>query len=100
MSTEFHVGEIVSYLVSVLFQIMLIKDSPDIPELDIQKLLDRDPYLTDHKGEIERRFSVFQKFVSDINNKEGGISQFALGHKKFGPQIQNNNDILVKLDHL
>ena len=74
---------------------MLIKETDDIPELDIQKLLDRDPYLTDHKGEIERRFKVFQKTVSDINTREGGISQFALGHKKFGPQIQNNNDILV-----
>ena len=74
---------------------MLIKETDDIPELDIQKLLDRDPYLTDHKGEIERRFKVFQKNISDINTREGGISQFALGHKKFGPQIQNNNDILV-----
>ena len=79
----------------MLFQIMLIKETDDIPELDIQKLLDRDPYLTDHKGEIERRFKVFQKNISDINTREGGISLFALGHKKFGPQIQNNNDILV-----
>ena len=67
----------------------------DVPKLEIQKLLDRDPYLTDHKEEISRRFGVFQQYVTDINEKEGGIEQFSLGHKKFGPQTKNNNDILV-----
>ena len=32
---------------------MLIEE---IPELDVQKLLDRDPYLSDHKDEITKRF--------------------------------------------
>ena len=59
----------------------------DVPELEIQKLLDRDPYLTDHQQEITRRFSVFQDLVKDINSREGGIEQFALGHKKIGPQL-------------
>ena len=68
----------------------------EVPELDIQKLLDRDPYLTDHKQEIERRFGVFQSFVKDINSQEGGIEQFALGHKKFGAQVNSNNDIVVR----
>lgn len=70
---------------------MLIKE---VPELDVQKLLDRDPYLTDHKVEITRRFSVFQKYVTDIKNSEGGIEKFSLGHQKFGAQILNNNDIV------
>ena len=68
----------------------------EVPELEIQKLLDRDPYLTDHKQEIERRFGVFQSFVKDINSQEGGIEQFALGHKKFGAQVNSNNDIVVR----
>ena len=66
----------------------------DVPKLDVQKLLDRDPYLADHKAEITRRFGVFQKFISDINSSEGGIEKFSLGHRKFGPQILNNNDIV------
>ena len=68
----------------------------EVPELDIQKLLDRDPYLTDHKQEIERRFGVFQSFVKDINSQEGGIEQFASGHKKFGAQVNSDNDIVVR----
>ena len=80
---------------------MLITDSlEDVPKLDVQKLLDRDPYLTDHEDEIKRRFGEFQKFVTDINSQEGGIEQFALGHKKFGPQIRNNNDILVRVNFI
>ena len=70
-------------------------DNNNVPELDVKKLLDRDPYLTDHKQEIERRFSVFQKYVEDINSQEGGMGQFSLGHKTFGAQVQSNNDILV-----
>lgn len=66
----------------------------DVPELEIQKLLDRDPYLADHQQEITRRFSVFQDLVKDINSREGGIEQFALGHKKFGPQVLPNNDVV------
>ena len=66
----------------------------DVPKLDVQKLLDRDPYLADHKAEITRTFGVFQKFISDINSSEGGIEKFPLGHRKFGPQILNNNDIV------
>ena len=80
------------------FRAMLISqqsDNNNVPELDIKKLLDRDPYLTDHRQEIERRFSVFQKFVEDINSQEGGIGQFSRGHKTFGAQVQSNNDILV-----
>ena len=63
------------------------------PELEIQKLLDRDPYLTDHQEEIERRFSVFSQYVEDINSREGGIEKMALGHKTFGCQLLNNGDI-------
>ena len=76
-------------------RVMKWLDDNNVPVLDVKKLLDRDPYLTDHKQEIERRFSVFQKFVEDINSQEGGISQFSLGHKKFGAQVNGNNDILV-----
>ena len=79
---------------------MLLKTKTDtkngVPNLEIQKLLDRDPYLADHEKEIKRRFGEFKKFVSDINSREGGIELFALGHKKFGFQVRPNNDILVR----
>ena len=63
------------------------------PQLEVQKLLDRDPYLTDHREEIERRFSVFTQYVEDITSREGSIEKMALGHKTFGCQILDNGDI-------
>ena len=78
----------------IKFVLFVVSDMlvTDVPELEIQKLLDRDPYLTDHQQEITRRFSVFQDLVKDINSREGGVEQFALGHKKFGPQVSAANN--------
>ena len=79
------------------FDVMNHKSSPadgdGPPQLDVQKLLDRDPYLADHREEIERRFNVFSQFVEDINSREGSIEKMALGHKTFGCQILDNGDI-------
>ena len=74
-------------------EVLADKSAADLPELEIQKLLDRDPYLTDHQDEIKRRFSVFSQYLEDINSREGGIEQMALGHKTFGWQLLNNGDI-------
>ena len=65
----------------------------DTPELEVKKLLDRDPYLADHREEIERRFNVFQQYVEDITRQEGSIEAMALGHKTFGCQLLDNGDI-------
>ena len=74
-------------------QVLAEKSASDLPELEIQKLLDRDPYLTDHQAEIKRRFSLFRQYVEDIESREGGIEKMALGHRTFGCQLLNNGDI-------
>ena len=74
-------------------EVLAGKSAAGAPELEIEKLLDRDPYLTDHQGEIKRRFSVFRQYVEDIKSREGGIENMALGHKTFGCQLLNNGDI-------
>ena len=58
--------------------------------LDIESLLTRDPYLSPHKNEIERRYNNFKDLVVQMEEKEGGLESFALGHKTFGPHIQSD----------
>ena len=67
--------------------------TPSIPELDLASLLDRDPYLGEHQGEIKRRFGNFQDLLREMDSKEGGLENFALGHKTFGPQVGPNGTI-------
>ena len=61
--------------------------------MDIESLLTRDPYLSPHKNEIERRYNSFKDLVAQMEVKEGGLESFALGHKTFGPQILSDGSI-------
>ena len=78
-----------------LSDVLSDKTSPAgvLPELEVQKLLARDPLLADHREEIERRFGVFRQYVEDINSREGSIEQMSLGHKTFGCQLLDSGDI-------
>jgi len=62
-----------------------------VPQLDV--LLKRDPYLTDHQAEIRRRYGQFEDILKAMEEQEGGIKNFALGHKTFGPQIADDGTI-------
>jgi len=61
--------------------------------LDMAPLLARDPYLAPHLEEIKRRFNIFQDLLSDMDEKDGGLENFALGHKTFGHQINEDGGI-------
>ena len=37
--------------------------------------------------EIRRRYGKFQDFLRAMEKTDGGIENFALGHKTFGPQV-------------
>jgi len=63
----------------------------EVPQLDV--LLRRDPYLTDHQAEIRRRYGQFEDILRALDDKEGGIKNFALGHKTFGPQVGEDGTI-------
>jgi len=61
--------------------------------LDLDTLLARDPYLAPHKEEIERRYTEYQDMLRVMEDKEGGLENFALGHRTFGPQVGASGDI-------
>lgn len=67
--------------------------TPTLPSLDMAPLLERDPYLGPHQGEIKRRFENFRDLLSEMEAKEGGLEKFALGHKTFGPQVDPDGNI-------
>jgi len=71
----------------------MVDNVRNIPSLDIAPLLHRDPYLEPHKEEIQRRFKIFQDLLSDMEDKEGGLENFALGHKTFGPHVDEDGSI-------
>ena len=39
------------------------------------------------KEEIRRRYGQFEDILKAMEEQEGGIKKFALGHKTFGPQV-------------
>ena len=42
------------------------------------------------KEEIRRRYGQFEDILKAMEEQEGGIKNFALGHKTFGPQVDNS----------
>ena len=56
-----------------------------VPEID--ELFQMDPLLREFEEEIRRRYGNYSDFLSHIEKSEGGLGNFALGHKMFGPQV-------------
>ncbi|KAH9415220.1 1,4-alpha-glucan branching enzyme [Dermatophagoides pteronyssinus] len=62
----------------------------DVP--DFEKLFILDPYLRAHKLEIQRRYSEFQKLLSNIDKTEG-IEKFIHSYREFGVHVLSDNSI-------
>ncbi|XP_027205270.2 1,4-alpha-glucan-branching enzyme [Dermatophagoides pteronyssinus] len=62
----------------------------DVP--DFEKLFILDPYLCAHKLEIQRRYSEFQKLLSNIDKTEG-IEKFIHSYREFGIHVLSDNSI-------
>lgn len=62
-----------------------------VPQLDA--LLERDPYLKPHEREIKRRYGNFEDFLERLEKVEGGLENFSLGYKQFGPQVKEDGTI-------
>ena len=46
--------------------------------------------------EIRRRYGQFEDILKAMEEQDGGIENFALGHKTFGPQVDDcDNQIVV-----
>ncbi|XP_057375752.1 1,4-alpha-glucan-branching enzyme-like [Daphnia carinata] len=65
-----------------------------VPE--IEKLLERDPYLKPHENEIRRRYGTFDKLRKEICQCEGGIDKFTSGYKSFGIHVNQDNSVSCK----
>nr|XP_039262818.1 1,4-alpha-glucan-branching enzyme-like [Styela clava] len=59
------------------------EETEKYPVPRLQDLLDLDPYLNDFKGDIKRRYAVFQK-TKDALEKAEGLRNFITGHRTFG----------------
>jgi len=63
----------------------------EVPKIDA--LLKRDPHLTDHQEEIRRRYGHFSDVLAALERQEGGIEEFAKGHRRFGPQVSEDGTL-------
>ena len=52
----------------------------------ISSLLERDPNIKQYEEEIRRRYGKYQDCLAKMG-AEGGLEQFAMGYKLFGPQV-------------
>ncbi|KAF2154612.1 glycoside hydrolase family 13 protein [Myriangium duriaei CBS 260.36] len=55
-----------------------------------------DPWLEPFKGSLQSRYSKAQKWITDINNSEGGLEKFSRGYEKFGFNVKSNGDIVYR----
>jgi len=62
-----------------------------VPKIDFDKLYQIDGYLRSYENEISRRYSVFSNVIESMNEKEGGMEQFAMSYEKYGVQVRNNS---------
>ncbi|EFX60076.1 hypothetical protein DAPPUDRAFT_72874 [Daphnia pulex] len=74
----------------------VVAEDPVIVVPEIDKLLDRDPYLKLHETEIRRRYGVFDKLRKEICESEGGIDKFTTAYKSFGIHINEDNSVTCK----
>jgi len=64
-----------------------------VPE--IEKLLERDPYLKPHERELRRRYGNFEDMLTRMDKVEGGIEKMALGHEYFGAHVDEKDNSFV-----
>lgn len=84
-------------------------DPMDVEVPDINKLLERDPYLKPYEREIRRRYAVqghsrtfvdshhffryacYKDVMEKIQEHGGGVQEFTQGYKYFGVNVQADN---------
>merc|ERR1719436_260401 len=66
---------------------------PGVSVPQLEALLERDPLLTQHEGEIRRRYGNYQDFLRAMERTEGGIEEFSLGYTTFGAQVRDDGTI-------
>jgi len=59
----------------------------------VPKVVIDDPYLEPFKNDLLLRQDEFKKWLDIFNHAEGGLEKVARSYKKYGLNIQPNNDI-------
>ncbi|KAJ1674140.1 alpha-1,4-glucan branching enzyme, partial [Spiromyces aspiralis] len=59
-------------------------DATSLAGRDGTDVIKTDPYLEPHRDYFKNRFSMFKKWVSNIEKYEGGIAKFSSSYKSFG----------------
>uniref|UniRef100_A0A182JHK2 1,4-alpha-glucan branching enzyme n=1 Tax=Anopheles atroparvus TaxID=41427 RepID=A0A182JHK2_ANOAO len=66
------------------------------PKVNLEKLLELDPYLKLHEQEIRRRNNEFRGWIKRLNDLEGGLDEFTQGYKYYGLHIAQDNSIVAR----
>ncbi|RWS27786.1 1:4-alpha-glucan-branching enzyme-like protein [Leptotrombidium deliense] len=61
----------------------------------LSNLLKLDPYLSQHKLEICRRYTEFDKRLKEIESNEG-LAKFTRSYKNFGVNVREDNSVYCK----
>ncbi|XP_072547869.1 1,4-alpha-glucan-branching enzyme [Salminus brasiliensis] len=70
------------------------EDKVSVPELS--SLLQLDPYLKPFEKDFNRRYGLFQKQLSLLEEAEGGFDQFTRSYWSFGAHRQPDNSLVFK----
>ncbi|XP_068122477.1 1,4-alpha-glucan-branching enzyme-like [Hyperolius riggenbachi] len=71
-------------------------DVEDIVVPELHKLLEQDPYLVPYKKDFQRRYSLFQKYLTNLEGCEGGLEKFSRSYQSFGIHTQPDGGIYCK----
>ncbi|XP_062872486.1 1,4-alpha-glucan-branching enzyme isoform X3 [Trichomycterus rosablanca] len=69
-------------------------DTVSVPELS--SLLQADSYLKPYEQDFKRRYGLFQKQLSLLEEAEGGFDQFTRSYKTFGAHRLPDNSVVFK----
>ncbi|XP_026867810.2 1,4-alpha-glucan-branching enzyme [Electrophorus electricus] len=69
-------------------------DNVSVP--NFSSLLQTDPYLKPHEKDLERRYGLFQKQLTLLEEAEGGFDQFTRSYESFGAHRLSDNSMLFR----
>ncbi|KAG8136622.1 hypothetical protein E2320_005186 [Naja naja] len=51
---------------------------------ELERLLEKDPYLTPFEQDFQRRYGVFHRILKKIEENEEGLNKFTKSYQTFG----------------
>ncbi|XP_034936725.1 LOW QUALITY PROTEIN: 1,4-alpha-glucan-branching enzyme [Chelonus insularis] len=66
----------------------------EVPE--INKLLERDPYLKTHENDIRKRYAIFKDYLEKIQAGDENLEKFSRGYEQFGIKIDKDNKVFAR----